>query len=207
MANPYIGVSILGCDSPAINADKDTYSGKFDTAQAALDQHDHTTGRGVPISTAAIADAAVTRAKLAFAAPVVSTAFDFTSSGTGGTDDADGSTSELIKAQAITVVSGGPVTVRVIQDSADPSAGSVAFLKSSGSPSTYSLFLFRGATLVARYLFVFSDGDFGGSMPCSTINFIDPAPSVGAHTYSLKGGVANNLDVISFKGKLFLQET
>src|SRR4051812_21282129 len=65
MPNPYNGSSVIGCNSPAVGADNDTFTAVFDAAMAALDQHDHTAGRGVPIGSSALANAAVTAPKLA----------------------------------------------------------------------------------------------------------------------------------------------
>jgi hypothetical protein len=64
MANPYTGSSITGCNSPAVGADKDTYTGSFDAQAEAIDNHDHTSGKGKPIGTNALSDGAVTTAKL-----------------------------------------------------------------------------------------------------------------------------------------------
>jgi hypothetical protein len=64
MANPYTGSSITGCNSPAVGADKDTYTGSFDAQAEAIDNHDHTSGKGKPIGTNAISALAVTAPKI-----------------------------------------------------------------------------------------------------------------------------------------------
>jgi hypothetical protein len=61
----YTGGYILGCNSPALGNDKATYTAKFDAAMAAVDNHDHSSGKGKPISTLGIADLAITGAKIA----------------------------------------------------------------------------------------------------------------------------------------------
>ena len=61
----YSGGYILGCDSPTIGNDKSQYSAKFDASMAAVDNHDHTTGKGRPIGTLGIADLSITAAKVA----------------------------------------------------------------------------------------------------------------------------------------------
>lgn len=74
MSNPYTGASITGCNSPTIGNDRSTYSGVFDTAMQAVDNHDHTSGKGKQIPTAGIVDASVTSAKLATGAALANIA-------------------------------------------------------------------------------------------------------------------------------------
>lgn len=64
MANPYLGLNIISCNSPAIGADKTTYSGVFDTSFQKVDEHDHTTSKGVQIPNGGIADGAIGASKL-----------------------------------------------------------------------------------------------------------------------------------------------
>lgn len=65
MSNPYVGQKIQGCNSPAIQADKNTYTGIFDLMSEVVDKHDHSVTKGTAIPTAGIADGAVTSQKLA----------------------------------------------------------------------------------------------------------------------------------------------
>jgi hypothetical protein len=65
MANPYIGANITGCNSPTIGQDRSTYTAIMDALASAIDNHDHSTGKGKQIPTTGIADATVTTLKIA----------------------------------------------------------------------------------------------------------------------------------------------
>jgi microcystin-dependent protein len=63
----YTGANITGCDSPTIGQDRATFAGIFDNLAMKVDEHDHTTGKGLQIPTAGLANASVTAAKIAAA--------------------------------------------------------------------------------------------------------------------------------------------
>lgn len=65
MSNPYVGANITGCNSPTVGNDRSTYTGIIDTTMAAIDNHDHTTGKGKQVPAGGIVDAAISAAKLA----------------------------------------------------------------------------------------------------------------------------------------------
>lgn len=60
----YTGINITGCNSPASGASGTSFAGTFDTTATSVDNHDHTTGKGTPITSDAIEDLAITTAKL-----------------------------------------------------------------------------------------------------------------------------------------------
>lgn len=64
MANPYVGSKITGCNSPTIGTDRSTYTGVMDAAMSAIDNHDHTSGKGNQIGGSAIAAGAVSTSQL-----------------------------------------------------------------------------------------------------------------------------------------------
>lgn len=61
----YTGTKIVGCNSPSVPSDKDTFSKIFDTTAQVLDLHDHTPGKGNQIPTGGIQDEAITGEKIA----------------------------------------------------------------------------------------------------------------------------------------------
>jgi microcystin-dependent protein len=64
----FSGTNITSCNSPTIGNDKSTFSGVFDTTMQKIDEHNHTTGKGLPIPTGGLQDEAVTAVKIAAAA-------------------------------------------------------------------------------------------------------------------------------------------
>lgn len=60
----YTAANILNANSPTIGNDKTTFAAIFDASFQAVDEHDHTTGKGVIIRTAALDNLAVTTAKI-----------------------------------------------------------------------------------------------------------------------------------------------
>lgn len=65
MPNPYVGQKIQGSNSPAIQADKNTYTAIIDLLAESVDKHDHSVTKGTQIPTAGIIDGAITTPKLA----------------------------------------------------------------------------------------------------------------------------------------------
>ena len=57
--------NITNLSAPVLGDDKDTYSTKISDTFTAIDNHDHSSGKGKQVITAGITDAAVTNAKLA----------------------------------------------------------------------------------------------------------------------------------------------
>ncbi len=216
MANPYTGAAITGCNSPAVGADKDTYTTTFDQTIQKLDEHDHTSGKGNQIPTAGIADLAVTGAKIAAATipnsklvavnKTFSAEIGFETSGAGNTDE-PGTAETVTNASAAITTVGRPVAIS-LQGYAASVVEHGLYIYTPTNPfdhsNQYYVFLFRDGTLIERWLI---SGCGNPVFPVQLINFEDHEASAASHTYTLKAGVSNAGDTISFYGcRLLVRE-
>lgn len=209
MPNPYTGSAITGCNSPAVGADKDTYTTTFDQTVQKIDEHDHTSAKGNQIPTGGIADLAVTTAKLAAGSVTpakkaalgaqFSSEIGFETSGAGSTDTPG--TAESVTNGSVAITSTGrPVKVGLLGYGASvvehglypfcPTAdGSFTFL-------TY-VFLFRNGTLIERWLI---SAAHNIAYPVNILDYEDHSAPAGVNTYTLKAGVEIALNTVGIFG-------
>lgn len=157
------------------------------TGFTTIDQHDHTTGKGVQIpaggiasnavTTVKILDANVTRAKLAAVGQQVSASCAlFATASTTLVDVTNLSIS--------ITTTGRPVVVGLIHDG-DAVNGSQIYQNAvAGVPTQSDLLLsfMRGATLIANYRVA---GPYFPIFPASAFNYLD-APAAGVYTYKVQ---------------------
>lgn len=219
MSNPYVGSKITGCNSPAIGNDRSTYSGVIDAAMQAIDNHDHTSGKGTPIGTAGIADAAITAAKMA-ALAVSQGVLALLSVGTPQLIDAAVTTQKMA---APNRVDGGfvsaystasnPVNEDVVGLSVtitvSLTGGKVKLrLANVGSPLSPASLVGSGVTLTIRDT---GNGNsyaagFSGTIPPSAIVMEDYNPTAGAHTYQVT--IASATGIVNLNNlRLVAEET
>jgi hypothetical protein len=182
----YSGTLITNCNSPTVGASKASYAATFDAAMQAVDQHDHTTGKGTQIPTAGIANNAVTRAKLAsLGQQLSSSSSTFTTQSTSYVDVTNLSVS--------LTTTGRPVFLALISD-ADSSNPSFIQIEGNGlsNPAGYIKFL-RDATTVGSHKAVIY---FNGTLTSidnyypGNIIVID-VPAAGTYTYKVQALVTN----------------
>lgn len=208
MSNPYVGAKITGCNSPTIGNDRSTYAGVLDTAMSAIDNHDHTTGKGGQIPTAGIVDGAITAAKLATGAidsaakmaDGVVAQSKLAARSTGTTVSAGGvaisaSSGAFITSSAtpiavtnlsVTITTiGRPVVLMLVPDGSTTDVSQIQAISSGGSYAA-RFFILRDSAVIG--IFGFDGIDASGSapgIPPSSVQMIDPT-TAAAHTYSVQ---------------------
>lgn len=200
----------MGLQTPT--AGESDYPTSISNSNAAVDQHDHTSGKGVQIPTGGIANLAVTTAKIAANA--------LTADATGRGKMADGfvtrakieavgqqnsfdrglsfattSTSlvDVTDLNATITTTGRPVIVGVKRGGTG--AGFGISVESSAQQVLAEIAILRGATVVYRELYALKQNYSGAtsgtavlSLP-SAFTLLD-APGAGSHTYKMQVGLS-----------------
>lgn len=205
--------NITGLTAPSVGDSKNTYPTKISDSFTAIDNHDHTSGKGVQIPTGGIVDLAVTAAKLAANAVTTAKILDAnvtraklasvgeqrsTSESLGTTNSAD---EDLPDLTVDITTTGRPVFIGLIPDGTpDGGGGSTGAYISSASDTgatgmtsaTTELSLFRDGTEVARWLTAYNLYRVTGignapfiTTPPGSIWTLD-SPSADTYTYQLK---------------------
>lgn len=164
-----------------------------------VDQHDHTSGKGVQIPTGGIADSAITTAKLGAnsvtqAKLAAKTVQISTSCGT--VQKANTTISDITNLTVNITTTGRPVVLQL--QAADGTTSSSFSLSNSsasfGDPFAearyWGLVMFnRDGTDIGRYILenvaTSTNGGFSRGWPSSSISYID-SPSAGTYTYKMR---------------------
>lgn len=171
------------------------YPGSISTSMTLIDAHDHTTTKGVQIPTAGIANAAITKPKLAALGQQVSL-------GSGSFGTTNTSYVDVPNLSISITTTGRPVFVAVISDASGVEASMSALIDPAGSGGKVRFL--RGATDVGSYEFAIQNGVANSvalyvlPMPLFAID----VPAAGTYTYKFQilstTGIFVNSAIINF---------
>jgi microcystin-dependent protein len=184
MANPYVGSNIANCNSPTLGVDKATYTAIFDLLCQVLDEHDHSSNKGLQVDTAGLANLSVTTAKIA-AAAVDATKLATSIAGAGLTGGAG---------TALSVVVDG-TTIEITTDTLNVKAGGIGTTQladlgvTTGKLADNAVTLGKLATAISDYFVPIGTVlDFGGAT-APTGYLLCYGQAISRTTYSVLFGI------------------
>lgn len=183
------------------------YPTSISTSLTNLDNHDHTTGKGLPIGTGAISDNAVTPAKIAADAVTTAKILDANvtrpklvavgqqlSASSGAFSTASGTLIDVTNLSVSITTTGRPVVVMLVHDGGVFASRLAAYQQTNVDSGPQAIFaILRGASVIAQHEVAGFHSTSGGdtehlslvSCPASALHHVDVV-AAGTYTYKVQ---------------------